>query len=325
MVYREGYWNLKRQILIKKRKFNMKIDLLVYNKKIRIIIAFVWVSLFTYFLYSWAKDDQTFEVGVAALALFASNIFSIIIPPKKDTFKIDVIDNLIKSDKLLKHGIDLKFPKILYKDNTSIEKKINLHIFRIYLRYGINIKDKTILNENLSQFNADYEITYKSENLLCIKFTNFIYSDGAAHGNVEMITLNINLFTGEEFEFKDIFRSKGEEEIKNIVKLKLLKHECKDAYFDFNSIELRNNHNFYLNNDNNLVILFFKYEIAPGACGPIEIEINMNELKKYLNPNGPFSIMFNKYIDSSYIDKGNTYEFIHNAYIKANVKFNTKN
>ena len=53
----------------------------------------IWVSLFTYFLYSWAKDDQTFEVGVAALALFASNIFSIIIPPKKDTFKIEVIDN----------------------------------------------------------------------------------------------------------------------------------------------------------------------------------------------------------------------------------------
>ena len=104
----------------------MKINSLLYNKKIRIIIAFIWVSLFTYFLYSWAKDDQTFEVGVAALALFASNIFSIIIPPKKDTFKIEVIDNLIKSDKLLKHILDLKFPKILYKDNTSIEKKINL-------------------------------------------------------------------------------------------------------------------------------------------------------------------------------------------------------
>ncbi len=182
-----------------------------------------------------------------------------------------------------------------------------------------------ILNDILAQFNSDYEITYRSENLLCIKFTNFIYTDGAAHGNVEIITLNINLFTGEEFEFKDIFRSNGEEEIKNIVKKKLLEHECKDAYFDFDSIELRNNHNFYLNNDNNLVIIFFKYEIAPGACGPIEIELNMHELKKYLNPNGPFSIMFNKYLDSSNFDKGNTFEFTYNAYIKANAKFNTKN
>ena len=287
-----------------------QMSFLLYSKKIRIIIALIWVSLFTYFLYSWAKDDQTFEVGVAALALFASNIFSIIIPPKKDTFKIEVIDNLIKSDKLLKHILDLKFPKILYKDNTSIEKKINLLISRVYLRHKIDIKSKKILDDNLGEFNSEYEITYKSENLLCIKFTNFIYTDGAAHGNVEIITLNINLFTGEEFEFKDIFRSHGLEEIKNIVKRKLLEHECKDVYFDFDSIELRNNHNFYLNNDNNLVIIFFKYEIAPGACGPIEIELNMHELKKYLNPNGPFSIMFNKYLDSSNIDKGHTFEFI---------------
>lgn len=50
-----------------------------------------------------------------------------------------------------------------------------------------------ILNDILAQFNSDYEITYRSENLLCIKFTNFIYTDGAAHGNVEIITLNINL------------------------------------------------------------------------------------------------------------------------------------
>ncbi len=60
----------------------------------------------------------------------------------------------------------------------------------------------------------------KNENLLCIKFTNFIYYDGAAHGNVEIITLNVNLFTGEEFEFKDIFRSYAYEEITTIVKEK---------------------------------------------------------------------------------------------------------
>ena len=169
----------------------MKMSFLLYSKKIRIIIALIWVSLFTYFLYSWAKDDQTFEVGVAALALFASNIFSIIIPPKKDTFKIEVIDNLIKSDKLLKHILDLKFPKILYKDNTSIEKKINLLISRVSLRHKIDIKSKKILDDNLGEFNSEYEITYKSENLLCIKFTNYVYYDGAAHGNVEIITLNI--------------------------------------------------------------------------------------------------------------------------------------
>ncbi|MFY4805907.1 DUF3298 domain-containing protein [Aliarcobacter butzleri] len=303
----------------------MKMDYFIYNKKIRIIIAIIWVSLFTYFLYAWAKDDQTFEVAVAALALFASNIFSIIIPPKKDTFKIEVINNIFKSDTLLKHGLNLEFPKIIYKDNTPIEKKINLLIARIYLRHGINIKNKEILEDSLGEVNSKYEITYKSENLLCIKFTNFIYYDGAAHGNVEIVTLNINLFTGEEFEFKDIFRSDGVEEIKNIVKTKLLSHKCKDVYFDFDSIELRNNHNFYLNDDNNLIIVFFKYEIAPGACGPIEIEINMNELKRYLNPNGPFSIMFNKYLDSSNILKGHTFEFTYNAYMKANAKFNQNN
>lgn len=300
----------------------MNINYLLYNKKIRIIIAVIWVSLFTYFLYAWAKDDQTFEVAVAALALFASNIFSIIIPSKKDTFKIEINNIIFKSDTLLKHELNIEFPKIIYKDNTSIEKKINSLIAKIYLRHGINIKNKEILENSLGQVNSNYEVTYKSENLLCIKFTNFIYYNGAAHGNVEIVTLNINLFTGEEFEFKDIFRSNGQEEIKSIVKTKLSLHKYRDAYFDFDSIELRNNHNFYLNDNNSLVIVFFKYEIAPGACGPIEIKINMNELKKYLNPNGPFSIMLNKYLDSSNIEKGHTFEFTYNAYMKANAKFN---
>lgn len=61
-------------------------------------------------------------------------------------------------------------------------------------------------------------------------------------------------------------------------------------FFNFNEITIRDNQDFYLNDDN-IVICFFKYEIAPGCCGPIEVNIDINDLKDFINPNGPLDFL----------------------------------
>lgn len=287
------------------------IQKLIYNKKTRLCFVILWFMLITYFIVKWTIDDKSFETGVAVLALFASNIFSILIPIKKDTFKLDILKEKI----VLKCSDDsyIVYPVIEYKDNTSIEKKVNNLIRYIYLRHHIDIKKKLAIKdssaEDLGMFSSDYEVTYKNENILCLKFITYFYYEGAAHGNSEIITLNINLLTGEEFEFKDIFRSYGYAAIEEIVKKNLLDHRCKDMYFDFDSIYLRSNQNFYINENDNLMVVFFKYEIAPGCCDIIEIEVQRKCFTDYINPNGPLSLLYSKYTEDRYVDKGHTFDY----------------
>lgn len=286
-------------------------DNFILNKKVKIIILILWFLLTTYFLIKWIIDDKSYESGFAIMALFASNIFSYLIPIKKDTFAIHIIKDTFKSKNLIQYGIDIEYPTIIYDDNTRIEKKINNLIEIMYTFYDVDIKNRKIIGEDLGSFTSFYDRTFQAENILSIRFMNDVYSVDAAHSNLEIITLNINLFNGEEFEFKDIFRSAGYKDIENVLKKKLSEHEHNDA-FNLESIHLRVNQNFYIDSNNNLFITFFKYEIAPGVCGPIEIEIPFPEYKEFINPNGPLHPLYNKYVDSSIIEKGHTLHFLFN-------------
>lgn len=237
-----------------------------------------------------------------------------------DTYKVKIISNEFKSDSAVKYGLDVVYPKVIYSDNTLIESKINRLIENLFTRYyGVNIVAKQAINDSLGQFNSTYEQTYKIENIIGLKFTNFVYSEGAAHGNAETISLNINLQNGEEFEFKDIFRSHAKNNLLSLVKKKLGEHQSKESYFDFDSIALRDNQDFYIKN-NTLVIIFFKYEIACGACGPIEISMNFSEITDFINPNGPLNFLYN----FSYADVNspnpNSVDFALQGYMKASKK-----
>ena len=81
-------------------------------------------------------------------------------------------------------------------------------------------------------------------------------------------------------------------------------------YFDFEKIYLRPNQNFYINENDNLVIVFFKYEIAPGCCDIIEIEVEREYFSDYINPNGQLNLLYSKYTESRYIEKGHTFDYM---------------
>jgi hypothetical protein len=135
---------------------------------------------------------------------------------------------------------------------------------------------------------SDYTVIYKIKNLLGIKFNVYWYGMGAAHGNESIVALNINLKNGETFEFKDLFRDRAFKIINSIIEQKILHYkEC--TIFPQN-INLRGNQGFYIENER-VVIVFDKYEIACGACGPIEVPLNFREIKDYVNPNGPLDFL----------------------------------
>ena len=45
---------------------------------------------------------------------------------------------------------------------------------------------------------------------------------------------------------------------------------------------IEDNQNFYFSNKGNIVIVFDKYEVGPGATGTPEFEINKQIYEKYL-------------------------------------------
>jgi hypothetical protein len=238
---------------------------------------------------------------------------------KDDTYKINIIEQKLTFKSNI---INIVFPKVKYEDNTLIENKINNLINDIYLRHGIDIKRKKVLEDSIGEFNSSFEQSYKIKNIFGIKFINWMYYDGAARGNGEIVSLNINLNNGEEFEFKDIFRGRYNDIIINLVKDKLKEHDCKDSYFDFDNIQLKDTQEFYIS-DNKLIIIFFKYEITPGCCGSIEISLDFNEVIMYINPNGPLYFLYSVY-DTSQVEKGHTILFAMDAYRKRSSKLEEK-
>jgi len=273
-----------------------------------------------YFGINWYKNDTSGESIFAMLLGLVIPFLFYFRNKKDDTYKINIIEQKFTFES---NKINIIFPKVKYEDNTLIENKINNLINNIYLRHGVDIKRKKVLEDSISEFNSSFEQSYKIKNIFGIKFINWMYYDGAAHGNDEIVSLNINLNNGEEFEFKDIFRGKYKDLIIDLVKDKLKEHDCKDSYFDFDNIQLRDTQEFYIS-DNKLIIIFFKYEIAPGCCGSIEISLDLNEVIKYINPNGPLYFLYADY-DTSHVEKGHTILFAMDAYKKISNKTEERN
>ena len=55
-----------------------------------------------------------------------------------------------------------------------------------------------------------------------------------------------------------------------------------DDELDTNFEEIKADQNFYIDNENNIVILFDEYEVAPGFMGAVEFTINKNDVKDIL-------------------------------------------
>lgn len=254
-----------------------------------------------YFGIIWYQNDTSGESIFAFITGMLIPFLVSLRKKKEDSYKISITENqFISKD----NKINITFPKVAYKDNSLIENKINKQITNIYMRHHIDIKKKKYPVDEIGEFKSTFHQSYQIKNILGIKFTNYMYYAGAAHGNSEIVSLNINLQNGEEFEFKDVFRGKYIQHITDLVKEQLKQHRCYDSLFDLDSIRLKNTQEFYIS-ENSLIIVFFKYEIAPGCYGPIEIELDLKKITKFINPNGPLFFLYSDY-DTSSVEKGHT-------------------
>lgn len=194
-----------------------------------------------------------------------------------------VVDKNIKEEKSYL-TIDVKIPQIKGLNNKNSEKVINRKILDFTNMW---IKDvKEIADEyygppkNISptfpyQLISNY--TIKRENKILSFYIDYYQFTGGAHGATTKIPYNIDISTGKELLLKDLFvdRYDYEKVINKQIKEQIDKNP--DIYFTgkdgFNGI--KENQQYFIDEEN-VIVYFGEYEIAPYVTGIPEFKIPIN-------------------------------------------------
>ncbi|NCC55303.1 MAG: DUF3298 domain-containing protein, partial [Erysipelotrichia bacterium] len=128
--------------------------------------------------------------------------------------------------------------------------------------------------------NIDYKVYYQSNHILSFVINKTVIQ---ASSYVEKMVYNLDLDSGEKLtlqsllgnDYKTIVNTQIEKQIQE-----RLKNDSNAFFYDdankFTTI--KDNQNFYINKEGKIVILFDKYEIAPGYMGNLEFTL-INTIK----------------------------------------------
>lgn len=247
-------------------------------------------NILKYFNYGISTVTCTFIAFVLLIntnSSFASNIAEI--PIVGDIAKIFTVKEVKEEDST--KLINAKIPALENTGNTDLEKRIN---------YEIMLKINEILEEAEERaagyknavietggteesyqpinIQIDYKVGYSSNDV--VSFT-ILKSETLASAYTEMFFYNIDIKSGKTLNLRDLLGN----DYKKIVDETIYKEIAErsknpdNIYFTeengFEGIE-NEYQNFYINSNGNVVIVFEKYEIAPGYMGIQEFEIDKN-------------------------------------------------
>ena len=188
------------------------------------------------------------------------------------------------------HLIDVRLPALRDTGNTDLEQRINLEIQNridavlaeaearaaetkaAYLATGGEARDFIPII-----ISVDYDIKCQNERYLSFIVTK---TETVAAAYTEIYCYNIDLETGRELTLQDVlgpdYRSVANSSIRAEIDRRVREEGA--GYFDgtdgvegFESVT--DSQLFYLNEAGNPVVLFEKYEIAPGYMGIQEFEV----------------------------------------------------
>lgn len=188
--------------------------------------------------------------------------------------------------------IHIKVPEITNTGNSQLEKRVNKEI---------NDRIDQIVNETREQaaflekehlkvyrdsevfvpanVNIDYQVYYQSDRIL-----SFVISKSVIQANnyTEDFVYNLDLKSGKEITLASLFedehyKEKINEQIHKQINERI--HNDENAYFydgDNKFTSIHDHQKFYINKDGYIVILFDKYEIAPGYMGNLSFPLDIS-------------------------------------------------
>ena len=128
--------------------------------------------------------------------------------------------------------------------------------------------------------------SYENERLICLEATSYLFT-GGAHGYGGTSYLNFDIITGALIENSALFQDYSEFEAYAEVKFKEAHDIPENDTVNAKGFWFEND-TFYLPetiglDENNLIIIYNSYEIAPYAAGPIVLEIPLTEVASFLD------------------------------------------
>ena len=182
---------------------------------------------------------------------------------------------------------------IIMIDNKDISKNINDEITNSIMKFfNDSQKQAKEYNDALSEVenkfvaNVDFDVKKNSDNILSILIKYYKYA-GGAHGYYENVAYNIDIRNGNFLTIDNLFKEGSDykniinEEIRNQIEELIKLDEQNKGVYEFKSIE--DKQKFYIQDDN-IVVYFDLYDIAPYAAGIPEFIINVNKIDHILKP-----------------------------------------
>lgn len=226
-----------------------------------------------------------FVVTVNSNSTFASSISEV--PIIGDIARIFTIKEYQEEDEL--KLVNVKMPALENTGNTELENRINYEILTkinekieeaekraeeyrdAVIQTGGSLEDFHPIN-----IEVNYEVKYSTNEIVSFVINKF---ETLASAYNEQDFYNIDITNGKELNLKDVLGANYKQIVDNSIKKQIeeRKKDTKNSYFDvseggFDGIE-DEYQNFYINESGNVVIVFQKYEIAPGYMGIQEFEI----------------------------------------------------
>ncbi len=210
------------------------------------------------------------------------------IPIISDIVKAVTIRNYFYTDEY--HEMNISVPKI-ESENHDADEYINKDIDELtkILSDRFNEDLKIVGIEGHSSIYVDYDVITNTQKWFTLKIT---VHEAAGSSNTYYKYYHIDNVSGKIVQLSDIvandeFYTVTENNIKEQMRSLLdpengIIYWVDDAFvgWDFNELSL--DHNFYWNDNGDLVIVFDKYEVAPGSMGTPEFTVSKSIIKDYL-------------------------------------------
>jgi len=182
--------------------------------------------------------------------------------------------------------------------NNVIDTMVSGNVKRFVIEVS-QMPEKTV-NGNGSSLDISSDANIVNGMLFTGQLTVFSNIAGMAHPMTTIQSFNFNLADGNYIELSDLFKSSSDY-------LKYISDECinqltakaeKEGYTNINDMITSgaspNANNFSVWNikDDNLVLTFNPYQVAPYVFGSQSVSIPLSNMTSMLEPKGPLSFMF---------------------------------
>lgn len=226
-----------------------------------------------------------FTIGVNTNEAFAKEVSDI--PVLGSMARILTFRSYETQTEDLKISVDIPSIELISEELNGLEKDVNEEIYEFCTQYADEAVKKAEeyrkafldtggTEEEWAEHNITikvwYEVKSQTEEYLSLVIMG---ADNWSSANSEARYYNFDMKAGKWITLKDILgddsMQSAEQDIRNQIKQR--EEETGMDYFDDEWKGLDENTKFYVNDIGNPVIVFERYEIAPGAVGQQEFEI----------------------------------------------------